>query len=329
MATIKDIANKAGVSIATVSRVLNYDPALSVSDDTKQKIFEAAEALSYKKRQPRKTRASKIAIVQWYTEKEELEDLYYMSIRMGAEQGCQERNIQPVRNFQTNYGELEQEDVQGIIAIGKFSHLQVEQLEKLAEHIVFVDFERKDDSYDAIVVDFEEATRKVLNHFLEKGRKTIGYIGGRESFKDETAEINNPREETFKSYLSEKNLLNEKWMYNGSFTVKDGYDLMKQAINEHTDSLPEAFFVGNDSLAVGCLRALHEMGIPVPERVNIIGVNDISVSKYVHPPLSTVKVYTELMGETAIALLMERINGRKVAKKVYISTKLTIRESSY
>src|SRR3954462_8566690 len=88
MATIKDIAQIAGVSIATVSRVLNYDTTLSVSDETKKRIFEVAEELSYKKKQARKQESGKIALLQWYTEKEELEDLYYMSIRLGVENRC-------------------------------------------------------------------------------------------------------------------------------------------------------------------------------------------------------------------------------------------------
>ena len=82
MATIKDIAELAGVSIATVSRVLNYDSTLSVADETKKRIFEVAEQLSYKQKPAKKLETGNIALLQWYTEKEELEDLYYMSIRL-------------------------------------------------------------------------------------------------------------------------------------------------------------------------------------------------------------------------------------------------------
>ncbi|WP_345240413.1 LacI family DNA-binding transcriptional regulator [Pontibacillus salipaludis] len=329
MATIKDIAQKAGVSIATVSRVLNYDESLSVSDQTKQKIFETAEALSYKKKQPKRHPIKKVAIVHWYTEQEELEDLYYMSIRIGAEQRCQDQGIQVVRYFQNNYQNLESEDIEGIIAIGKFSDTQVQELQKLAPHLVFVDdYDRDDRNGDHVAIDFKRATCKVLDHLQDKGVTKIGYIGGRESYKDEATLIADPREETFQSYMNELGMLERKWMYSGTFSVHDGYELMKQAIEDHGDALPEAFFVGNDSLAVGCLRALNESGIKVPERVQVIGVNDISVAKYVYPPLSTVKVFTEMMGESAIDLLMERINGRKVAKTVYIATELVVRESS-
>src|SRR5699024_12293410 len=86
MATIKDIADKVNVSIATVSRVLNEDPALSVGTETKQRIFDAAELLDYKKHIHKKTKQRmRIAIVHWYTETEELNDLYYYSISLGVE----------------------------------------------------------------------------------------------------------------------------------------------------------------------------------------------------------------------------------------------------
>ena len=329
MATIKDIAQLAGVSIATVSRVLNYDTTLSVGDETKKRIFEAAEELSYKKKPVRKQDSVKIALLQWYTEKEELEDLYYMSIRLGVENRCRHLGVHMVKYFQDNYEELKDNEIQGLIAIGKFSSTQVKELLSITKNIVFVDSSPDEERFDSIVIDFEKATEKVLQHFIKKGHEEIGYIGGREGFKDKTSIIEDQRELAFKSYLEVKGLLNEAFMYSGTFSVDDGHSLMKKAIQEHGDNLPTAFFAGNDSIAVGALRALLEEGISVPERVNIIGVNDISISKYVFPSLSTVKVYTELMGETAVDTLLERIEGRKTAKKIFISTKLILRNSSF
>jgi len=329
MATIKDIAQLAGVSIATVSRVLNYDTTLSVGDETKKRIFEAAEELSYKKKPVRKQESVKIALLQWYTEKEELEDLYYMSIRLGVENRCRHLGVHMVKYFQDNYEELKDNEIQGLIAIGKFSSKQVKELLSITKNIVFVDSSPDEERFDSIVIDFEKATEKVLQHFIKKGHEEIGYIGGREGFKDKTSIIEDQRELAFKSYLEVKGLLNEAFMYSGTFSVDDGHSLMKKAIQEHGDNLPTAFFAGNDSIAVGALRALLEEGISVPERVNIIGVNDISISKYVFPSLSTVKVYTELMGETAVDTLLERIEGRKTAKKIFISTKLILRNSSF
>lgn len=329
MATIKDIAEKVGVSIATVSRVLNYDETLSVTDETKKKIFEAAEELSYKKRTVKKASAMKIAIIHWYTEKEELEDLYYMSIRYGIEQRSQQLDIQFVNYFYNELGELKNESLQGIIAVGKFSRTQVAQLAELTENIVFVDDNPEESLFDSIIIDFEKATKKVIDHLLDKEHKAIGYIGGRESYRDSSIAIEDKRETTFRRYMKEQGLYDEQLIYIGSFTVDCGYKLMKQAVKELGDNLPTAFFAGNDLIAIGCLRALHEENIPVPNRVNVIGLNDISVSKYIFPSLTTIKVYTELMGETAVDTLMERMAGRKIAKKISIATELIKRNSSF
>lgn len=329
MATIKDIAKRAGVSIATVSRVLNYDATLSVSDETKRKIFQTAEDLSYRKKADRRPSFYRIGIVNWYTEEEELNDLYYMSIRLGVEKRCEFHKLQMVRLSLEHLQSVQQrEEIQGIIAIGKFSASQSEELQKITDKIVFVDCSPDEDRYDSVVSNLGKATINVLKHFLSLGHHQIGYIGGRETYKDHTSEIADQRETAFLHYLSEKDLYNESYVYIGSFSANDGYRLMKEAVGDHKENLPSAFFVGNDAMAIGCLKALHEENIAVPDRVSIIGVNDISVSKYVFPPLSTVKVYTGSMGETAVDLLVERLSERQIAKKVILSTQLEIRGSS-
>lgn len=81
-------------------------------------------------------------------------------------------------------------------------------------------------------------------------------------------------------------------------------------------------------MAVGALRALHEAGIEVPGTVSLVGFNDIPISEFVQPPLTTVKVHMEYMGETAVELLAERLTTkRSIPKKVVIPTALTIRNS--
>lgn len=328
MATIKDIAEKAGVSISTVSRVLNYDPTLSTSNETKKKIFEIAEELSYDKHINKKKSNNRIAVIRWYTEEEELNDLYYLSIRLGIERKCKQFNYGIVSYTHDNIGQIKNENIQNIIAVGKFSEKQINKFASENCNIVFVDYSPNENIFDSVVTNFELATKNVIDHFTEKGHKNIGYIGGTEVFKDKSDYVDDVRGKTFKSYLKKLNLWNEKNVYVGNFSVDDGYSLMKKAISELGEKLPTAFFIANDTMAIGALRALAEAGIKVPDRVNIIGVNDISVAQYLNPPLSSVKVYTENMGETAVELLVERINGRTIAKKVSLSSKLIIRNSA-
>lgn len=329
MATIKDIAEQAGVSSATVSRVLNYDNTLSVGDETKKRIFEVAEALDYTKYQKKKAKKQgKLAIVQWYTEKEELDDLYYLSIRLGVEKRAEEMNYDIIRIFQNNDFEMNS-DIEGIIAIGKFSDSQVSELTSWTENICFVDFDQLHRKLDSVVIDFEQAVNSVLDYFLKNGHQTIGLIAGQENFGDKSKPIIDKRTTIFENYMNQVGIYQEKYVFTGAFNVTAGQELMKKAIETLKDDLPDAFFVSNDSMAIGCLRALQEAGISVPERVSIIGFNDISVAKYIYPTLSTVKVYTELMGETGFDLWLDKVTSeRTVAKKITLSTDLVLREST-
>lgn len=328
MATIRDIAKKAGVSPATVSRVLNYDSSLSVTDETKKRIFEVAEELSYRiKSHHRKYSGQKIAVVHWYTEKEELNDLYYLSIRLGIEKRCKELEIEANVYFYGNLQEINPREIEGIIAVGKFSDKQIRELTSINNKIVFVDYNPDEEKFDAVVVDFDKATKKVIDYFLETNHTEIGFIGGREILKGEETPIVDLREKTFSSYMKEKELFNEDFVFIGSFSVEDGFNLMKRAIEGLGDRLPSAFFISSDVLAIGCLRALNDAKIDIPARVSLIGLNDITISKYTYPSLSTIRVYTEEMGKTAVNTLIERLEGRTIAKSICISTKLVVRKS--
>lgn len=328
MATIKDIAKQAGVSPATVSRVLNYDASLSVSDETKRRVFESAEALNYKKKINRQFTGKKMAVVHWYTEQEELNDLYYLSIRLGIERRCKELDMNMEIFFYDNIDDIIPNEVEGIIAVGKFGTKQVDALVNINPRVVFVDHKPDVEAFDSVVIDFNHATKKILDHFLDTGHQNIGFIGGKEQARGERTPKIDPREHTFVTYLQEKGLYNEANVFSRGFSVKNGYHLMKQAIEELGDALPTAFLVSSDVMAVGSLRALHEANINIPGRVSIIGINDISISKHMYPPLSTIRVHTELMGETAVNMLIERLEGRTIAKTTYIATELIIRDST-
>lgn len=325
MATIKDIAEKAGVSLATVSRVLNYDSSLSVSDDTRRRIFEAAEALDYKKKQPpRQPDQRVIALVHWYSEEEELNDLYYRSIRIGVENACQEHGLF-VRKML--FDERPDEPVEGIIAVGKYSPAQVAALKNWSARIVFVDFAPDDESVDCVVTDFGKVAEKALAALWESGRHTIGYIGGRESYQDQSGQVEDQREHVYRRFMQERQALDEENVLIGTFRAEDGYNMMKKRIASSAE-LPAAFFAASDTLAIGALRALNEAGVAVPEQVSLIGVNDISVSKYVYPPLSTVRVHTEFMGKTAVQLLVEQLKEARIAKKVVVPSDIVLRETT-
>ena len=103
--------------------------------------------------------------------------------------------------------------------------------------------------------------------------------------------------------------------------------MLKKAIENLKDKLPTAFFVASDPIAIS-LQALNEYNIPVPSRVSVISINNIDVSKYVSPPLSTFNIDINELCKTAINLLSERIiEDRKLQKTIYLNCELIIRKS--
>jgi len=332
MVTIKEIAHAAGVSSATVSRVLNQDQAMSVSDETRTKIFTIAEQLGYKKskRTNKRSKSShRIAIIEWYTEQEELDDLYYYSIRLGAEKRAQELGYEIIRIF-NNDSMAQLENIDGIIAIGKFSPDKIKELETYSDNLVFVDSDTLNYGHSCVTTDFENSVINVIDYFINNGLKKIGMIAGQETSSDKSTLLSDPRLNTFQSYLKQLKLYDPNLIKIGSFSSEAGYKIMKKFIIELGDKLPPAFFAANDALASGALRALQEAKIPVPERVSLISFNDTSLAKYMYPKLSTVTVFTEEMGKQAIQILEQSFqkDSSSVPYMVKLATRLTIRESS-
>lgn len=329
MATIKEIAEKAGVSSATVSRVLNYDDSLSVSDETRKRIFETAEKMNYSKSQKKKkTKQGKIAIVQWSYDEEELIHSYYLSIREGIERKASEAGYEIKRYYQEPKMEFS-DDIMGIAAIGNFSEQEIEAMNHLTNAICFVDTNHPLGKYDSVGIDIEQSVTEVFD-YLVKEHKKIGFIGGQEWYADHSGKVLDKRPVIFARLLKEQHLYQKKYFFTAeSNDVEDGKKITQQAIEQLGEDFPSAIFAANDALAIGCLRTLQEKGITVPDDVCLIGFNDTSVAKYIFPTLSTVRVETELMGETAFELLLDRIeNERTTAKKVSLSTDLILREST-
>lgn len=326
MVTIKDIANRAGVSIATVSRVLNFDDTLKVTDSTKKRIFEVAEELNYIKKKERNIRKStyKIAIANWYTEKEEVLDPYYLSIRMAIEKKCASENIQVVRlsPFFTIYIE----EVDGIIAIGKFGDKELEKLVTVSENIVFVDSSPGSEVYDSVICDLKYATINILNYLEELGHKNIGFISGKEYINEGKDIFIDRRVRTYKEEMRSRAIDYNSILYIGKFTPRSGYELMKKALGDKNNVT--AYIIANDSMAIGAYRAISEAGLKIPEDISVVSYNDNTTAQFIVPALTTIKIHTGFMGETAVNLMLEKLKDeRKIAKKVVIPTKLIKRNS--
>lgn len=328
MATIKEIAEIAGVSVTTVSRVLNMDETLNVSEATRQKVLETAEELNYVGNRTKKVKVKQytIGIVNWYNQKQELDDPYYFSIRLAVEKKCKEENMQYTNIDRFDLKEEKYKNIDGIIAIGKFGEEDIKMIEPIAEHIVFVDCSPKEKAYDSVVADYRGGVEEVLNYLEEVGHTNIGYIGGEEYINNQSECIVDYRELTYREWMTRKGFKNDEYILKGKYTLEDGYNLMKEAIQK--PNRPTAFFIASDPMTIGAYKALSEAKLRIPEDISIIGFDDIQTAKFLVPSLTTVKVYTEFMGETGVELLLDVMRtNRSIHKKVVIPTELIKRDS--
>lgn len=329
MATIKDIAEKSGYSTSTVSRVLNNDQSLSVSDETREKIYEAAEQLNYRRKTVRLL-VKNIAFLYWLTDKEELEDVYFKTMRIELEKMARLYNVELI-TYKISDGIHQIPDhIEGFIAVGTFSENELAYLRSITSNGVFLDTSPDPNHFDSVRPDLPQMTRRTIDFLLEKGHTEIGFIGGTYHNPNTDEDELDLRERVFRRYMVKKGLLNEQYIFHRrGFSVDTGYMLMKDAIEQLGDQLPSAFFIAADPIAVGCLQALNEHGIVIPNRVSIISINNISVAKYVSPPLTTFHIDMKEICKNGIQLLLEQVvEKRKLVKTLFIGSELIVRKST-
>jgi LacI family transcriptional regulator len=329
MATIKDIADKTGVSITTVSRVLNQDKSFNVADQTRLNILKVAEELNYKVKQKKvqQEQSIKIGLVYWYTTVEELNDPYYLAIRLSIENECKDKSIELeyIHVNQTNLSSIESIKVDGIIALGKYSQTIIEKLYLNNENLVVVDSWNKFYNIDVVISDLDTATKDIIDFFFQRNIQKIGFICGVEKTFD-GEEIIDPRLIAYRNEMFARKAFDPKQVELGHFSADSGYEIMMNLIKEK--QLLSAYIVGSDAMAIGCLKALNENKIKVPEEVAIFSYDNTPFSQFMIPSLSTVETNTQLMGESSVTLLLERLmTGRTVGKKLIIPTQLIVRDS--
>lgn len=332
MATLKDIAKLAEVSAATVSRILNDDATLSVKEETKQKVLAAAKELNYKiKRKVRQDSRLVFGVVQWISSYKEEEDPYYFSLRMSVENYCIAHNIVVRRYYIENISEVFQnDDFDGLICIGKFSLQQAADFERHCPHIVFVDSNPDADKYSSVVSDLNKGMYDVIDYLVSVGHSRVGYIGGQE-FLGLSNQIHvDARERAFRSLVKYDERLNTGDMniYIGDFNAKTGYQSIMRAYE--SNNMPTAFVCASDTIAMGALSALGELGPKIKRPVSIVGFNDIASSKFLNPPLTTVALDTKYMGELSVNLLQLMLKSPNfIPVKIVCKTVLILRESVF
>lgn len=330
MATIKDIAEKAKVSPATVSRVLNYDKNLSVSEATRQRIFQIAEELHYQKvKKNLNHKAKSIAVIFWSDNSQEIKDLYYYSIRKGIEVEAATLNYQ-VKVYYANDSLDDLNESVGIIIIGhnQYSKPYLNHVYSFKRPIVFLDADTLSENYPCVVSDFHTSVKEVINHFLKQGQKNIGMLAGDLNENFDKNNLIDFRFQDYKEYMSKLGLYDPDKIIVGKFTPESGYAAMQKYLATGKP-LPQALVIANDAMAIGALKALREAKINVPNDISLISFNDTTTAEFANPSLSSVHVDTHEMGRLGMNMLNNFINASfKDVYKITLKTKLILRESS-
>lgn len=318
MATVKEIAEIVGVSSAAVSRVLNYDEGISVSQETRDAIFATAEKIGYKKKviYPK---IENVALLYWVSNEEELEDIYYKAIYDELLKQAKQVNIHLQVITKEQGFDAIPSDLTAFIAIGWFNRKNIDRLYKKCKNGVFIDTSPDEKLFDAVRPNLDSFVTQMVDYFVEKGHKELGFIGGTDRNIDTEEPAMDIREWSFRQSAQYYNCLNEDHIYIcNKYTVAEGYRLGKTMVE--SGKIPTALCVASDTLAIGVLQALNEAGIQIPERVSIFSINDVNIAQYVSPPLTTFHIDIPIICESALDLLRGRVLKRtKITKAIFIN----------
>jgi len=331
LATLKDISKLANISTATISRFLNEDPTLSVSQGKKHAILQAVEELGYVS--PKRSKKQYVHVpsyelleseyqndflmVNFLTPTQEIDDPYFTSIRAGIQNRCldQKIHIRSIHKHQIEQNSTLLKQVPGVIAVGHFSEAEVESMYQYNRNLIFVDSNPLGNNADAILLDRIGLAREVVEKIIQQGCKTPAFIGNNE------ARLHTFREVTRKHNLYQESLCKVSKEY----CIESGYQAMLEMLNQQV--IPDAVYAATDMVAVGVYRAIYESGLSIPGDIQVIGTNDISSARHMNPSLTTMRLYPFEMGETAVDLLIEIINGRKCKKTILFSYDFIWRDS--
>ena len=327
MATIKDIAKEAGVSISTVSYALNNDS--KVSEKTKQKILEVAEQLNYRPsgiaRYLKKQNMQTIGIF--------LNDLggpFYSELINGVQEVVSSNGYDLIAC--STYGGsqsaanrfLREKFLDGAIINAPSIPNEIILSVACQEFPVVVLDRRLDGEFIySVLIDNTQGAFDAVSHLVEKGYKKIGYVSGPSNSFDNM--------ERFKGYrraLEQFGLVFEpKWNIQGRFTEKGGYQAIKMLMNN--GELPEAIFSANDEMAVGIIQGLKEAGLKVPDDLAIVGFDDIEIASYTQPKLTTIRHPNYDWGALAAHTVFQAFQDISMQKTIVLPTDLVVRESSF
>ena len=319
MATLKDLSKRTGVSVTTISRVLNQDETMLVSRETKRAIFDAAFQLGYvpprrRKRQPQQH--TLIGVADWRILVSGAPNITLPAMRYFAQVEYPAKSVEFIQ-----IGRDLSTPADGIIAVGDFSPGEVQGLRRASPYLVLVNSSQKDLSCDQVQVDLDSALEQALDYLAgQKGYRTIGYIGG--IHEEDGYTIGSRRMKRMVSLLLDQGLYDPALVQTGDFSPEAGYAMARGLLEG--SPLPQALVIGSDMLAVGVLRALEEQKIAIPRDMELVVYRDIQTTQLPKGGYAVIQAYPDLLWQKAVQMLMEQMGGRSEAVRTIISPRLLL-----
>ena len=318
MANIKDVAKLAGVSISTVSRVVNNSAGVAM--DKKEAVLWAMSELHYKPNSFAKALVSNksdtIGLVVG-----DLGDPFFSLLMRGVESVASRHKKQLLVSSGNHDAEREYEAIRSLVdrrcdtlIVHSKALVDYQIMELLESQPASVIVNRKIEGLEGrcVYLDNYKAAEMALNHLIEKGHRRIAHIS-RNSVKAQSFEDSRKRYQGYQDCLIAHGIIPEAQLIcPGAPDELGGYHATLELLDRNTDFT--AIFAYNDAMAAGCLRALRERKVQVPNDISVIGCDDALLAHYLNPGLTTIRYPVEAMGssaaELAIALFDEQQTER-------------------
>lgn len=331
------------MSISTVSRVINNDTSRHISHETKTKVWRAAKDLGYSAADPGSVPAAKAwkpsaalrqvgCIVS--VPQNKYNDPYFSPIIAGIERklgelGCKLAYVIAKEEIKGESGlrSLVQETkLDGIVIIEGIPPDIYEYIKKVVPAVVGIDV--SDPTVPVITYDRVEAAKSAVSHLIEQGHTRIGFIGGTGRTGDMEKE---KRFRGYRSAMQEAGLtMDPKWIINANWDVDLSYSLVRELLEDAGgDERPTAIFAASDMMAISAMRAAAERELRIPEDIAFVGLDNIEVSQYTSPPLTTVHIPKHEIGMMAAKVLVDQLEGKNpLPFRLFMPYQLLIRKSS-
>lgn len=331
--TIKDVARRAGVGVGTVSRVFNNSPL--VSQPTRQRVVEAAAALQYhpdaSARRLVQGRTHVIAFIERHSPFELIADFFMAEMLRGLHIAAREHGYHLL--FEPSYPDtqslermlqlIRERHADGIILSGlRFDDTFLAQIRQ--EDLPIILHGRMTECpLPCIDIDNYAAAQAAVDHLISLGHTRIGMITNGPLVYIAAAE----RRAGYLAALERAHIpANEELVQFGSFSPESGYDAMQALLR--LKPRPTAVFIASDAIALGAIQAVRESKLSIPQDLAMVGFDDLPLSAYISPALTTIRVPAQEIGYTAGMLLVERLAGTGTTQQeTLLPSSLIIRDS--